>query len=125
MNWLEYDYLIASAPTQCAEDALDPAIQTRVEMTARSFCIDISDSDALLLVMADVKGLSTTDQPGRFEFKGDRLDFEVSMAEDHPSIPYRWIDGYLVAFADRCAQLSFDDDLGGRVLRCVHLPRTV
>lgn len=123
MNWLAYDYLIASAPNECAEDTLCPAIQTRTEMTACRFFIDLSDADALLLVMDDVKGLSATDQSGRFEFDGNRFKFEVSMAKRHPDIGYRWVDQYVVAFADRAAQLSFDNDLGGRLVRCIHIPR--
>jgi len=41
----------------------------------------------------------------------------------HPKIAYRWLDQYVVAFADRAAQLSFNHDLGQRVLRAIHLPR--
>jgi hypothetical protein len=125
VNWLEYDYLIASTPTQCAEDALCSAIQMRTATTAQRFFIDLSDADALLLILDAVKNVTATDLSGRFEFDGSRLDFEVLMANDHPNIVYRWVDQYVVAFADRAAQLSFDDDLGGRVLRCVHLPRAV
>jgi hypothetical protein len=124
-GWLEYDYLIASQPDQCAFPSLNIEISSRIEMLPRSQRLVISDADAVLIVLDDMKGLLPTDQSDLFDFNGNRPSLDRWMSEHHPAISYGWIDQWLVAFADRAAQLSFDDDLGQRVLRSVHLPQTV
>ncbi len=125
ITWLEYDYLIATQPDQSEFPTLNDQIMCRIEMSPRYWRIGITDADAMLIVLDDVKGLRSTDQPNLFEFDGNRPAFDKWMADRHPDIAYCWIDQYVVAFADRAAQLSFDDDLGERVLRSVHLPRTM
>jgi hypothetical protein len=82
-------------------------------------------ADALLIVMDDVKGLRLTNHPNRFDFDGNRPNFDNWMAIHHPNIGYRWIDQHLIGFASRAVQQSFNDDLGERVLRAHHLPRPV
>jgi hypothetical protein len=124
-GWLEYDYLIVSLPTECIFDLLDNAITSRVEMSPRGQWIVMAQADAILIVMNDAKGLRLTGHPDRFRLDGNRPDFDDWMSIHHPKIAYRWLDQCAVAFADRAAQLSFDHDLGQRVLRARHLPRTV
>ena len=124
IGWLAYDYIIATRPDECEFPALNSQIMSRIEMAPCRWWIGITAADAMLSVMDDVKGLGLTDQPDLFEFEGDRPDFDDWMAEHHPEIGYCWIDQYVVAFADRAAQQSFDDDLGQRVLRAAHLPQT-
>jgi hypothetical protein len=124
-GWLEYDYLIASQPTETEFPRLNEQIMSRIEMSPRAQRLVITDADAVLIVLDDVKGLLPTAQPDLFNFHGNRPDFDDWMSEHHPDIGYGWIDQWVIAFADRAAQLSFDDDLAERVLRAVHLPHTV
>lgn len=123
-GWLEYDYLIASQPDECACPSLNRQITCRIEMKPRGQWISMAEADALLIVMDDAKGLDLTNNRDLFHFDGNRPDFDGWMATHHPDIDYEWIDQYAVAFADRAAQLSFNDDLGERVMRAKHLPRT-
>jgi hypothetical protein len=122
-GWLEYDYLIASQPYDCACPSLDSRITCRIEMKPRGQWISIAESDALLIAMDDAKGLRLTSNRDLFHFEGNRPDLDDWMSGRHPEIHYEWIDQYAVAFADHAAQLSFNDDLGMRVLRARHLPR--
>lgn len=124
-GWLEYEYLIVTSPEECTFDLLDTAIASRVEMRHRNQWIVMAQADAILIVMHDAKGLRLTRHRDRFGFHGDRPGFDGWMSIHHPKIAYRWLDQYAVAFANRAAQLSFDHDLGQRVLRARHLPRTV
>lgn len=124
-GWLEYDYLIASQPDESACPSLNRRITCRIEMKPRGQWISMAEADALLIVMDGAKGLGLTSNRDLFHFQGNRPDFDDWMAGRHPHIDYEWIDQWLVAFADRAAQLSLNDDLGERVLRARHLPRTV
>lgn len=124
-GWLEYDYIIASQPDECACPSLNRQITRRIEMKPRGQWISMAEADALLIVMDGAKGLRLTGNSDLFAFNGNRPDFDDWMMKHHPEIDYEWIDQYAVAFADRAAQLSFNDDLGVRVLRSRHLPRTV
>jgi len=124
-GWLEYDYIIASQPDECACPPLNRRITCRIEMKPRGQWISMAEADALLIVMDGATGLALTTNNDLFHFTGNRPNFDGWMAQRHPHIDYEWIDQYAVAFADRAAQLSFDDDLGVRVLRSRHLPRTV
>lgn len=123
-GWLEYDYLIASQPDECACSSLNRQITCRIEMAPRGQWISMAEADALLIVMDDAKGLGLTSHGDLFHFEDNRPDFDDWMTTHHPEIDYEWIDRYAVAFADRAAQLSFNDDLGERVLRARHVPRT-
>lgn len=125
IDWLEYDYLIVTQPNECPCPSLARQITSRIEMKPRGQWIIMGAADALLIVMDDAKGLLLTNHPDRFGFDGNRPDFDAWMAIHHPNVAYRWLDQALVAFADRAAQLSFNDDLRQRVLRAKHLPRTV
>ena len=124
-DWLEYDYLIVSQPTECIFGLLGDTIMSRVEMSPRGQWIVMAQADAILIVMNDAKGLRLTNHRDRFGFHGNRPDFDDWMSIHHPKIAYRWLDQCAVAFADRAVQLSFEHDLGQRVLRARHLPRTV
>lgn len=124
-GWFEYEYLIASRPDECTCPSLARQIRSRIEMKPRGQWIVMAQADALLIVMDDAKGLLLTNHPDRFGFDGNRPDFDTWMAIHHPNVAYRWLDQALVAFADRAAQLSFNDDLGQRVLRAKPLPRPV
>lgn len=123
-GWLEYDYLIVSQPDECVFDLLSETITSKTEMSARGQWIVMAQADAMLIVLNDAKGLRLTDHPDRYGFDGNRTDFDDRMAKHHPNIAYRWLDQFLVAFADRATQLSFEHDVGQRVLRSNHLPRT-
>ena len=94
-------------------------------MKPRGQWISMAEADALLIVMDGATGLGLTNNRDLFHFTGNRPNFDDWMAARHPEIDYEWIDQWLVAFADRAAQLSFDDNLDVRVLRSRHLPRTV
>lgn len=122
-GWLQYEYVIATQPDQSEFPALNDNIMSRIQMTACGSRLGMSDADALIVVMDDPQRLRSTGYDDVFGFDGDRLDFNIWMAERHPDIGYCWIDQWVVAFADRAAQLSFDHDFGERVLRSVHLPR--
>jgi hypothetical protein len=124
-GWLEYDYLIASQPNECACPSLNRQITCRIEMKPRGQWLNIAEADALLIVMDGAKGLGLTSHSDLFSFVGNRPNFDGWMSANHPQIDYEWIDQYAAAFADRAAQLSLNDDLGQRVLRAKHLPRTV
>ncbi|WP_374379436.1 hypothetical protein [Dongia sp.] len=124
-HWLEYDYLIVSQPDECVFDLLGAAIMSRVQMSPRSQWIVMAQADAMLVVLNDAKGLRLTDHPDRYGFDGNRPDFDDWMTVHFPKIAYRWLDQCVVAIADRAAQLSFDRDLGQRVLRAKHIPHTV
>ena len=124
-HWLEYDYFIATLPDQCELPALNDRIMSRIEMSPRRWWIGITDADATLIALDDMTGLRSTTKPDLFEFDGNRPHFDGWMAAHHPDIGYCWLDQYVVAFADRAAQLSFNDDLGERILRCAYLPRAV
>jgi len=124
-GWLEYGYLILSRPEECPFPSLPNQIVSRIEMSPRDQWLIMSAANAMLIVLNDAKGLLLTDHPNRFGFDGNRPDFDDWMAAHHPKIAYRWLDQWVIAFADRAAQLSFNDDLGERVLRAMHLPRTV
>lgn len=125
IQWRHFDYLIASAPGECPLDIGDTTIMNRVEMSPRDQWLVISEADALLIVMDDAQGLKPTSQADVFEFSGNRLNFDNWMAAQHPSIAYEWLDRFIVAFADRGAQASFDNDLAQRGLRADHLACTV
>jgi hypothetical protein len=122
-DWLDYDYLIETQPGESEFPALNDEIMCRIEMSPRHFFIAITDNDALLIKMDDAVGLRMTKHSDLFEFDGNRLNFDDWMAKDHPDIGYCWVDQYVIGFADRAAQLAFNNDLGDRVLRSVHLPR--
>ncbi len=124
-GWLEYEYLIASQHDECPCPSLARQITSRIEMSPRGQWIVMAQANAMLIVLNDAKGLRPTDHPDRFGFDGDRPDFDHWMSIHHPNVAFEWVDQYVVAFADRAAQLSFNDDLGERVLRAKHLPRTV
>jgi hypothetical protein len=124
-GWLEYDYLITSKPHESEFPDLHADIASRIEMAPRCWRLSMTDADAVLIVLDDMKGLIPTGQADLFEFDGNRPDFDGWMTEHHPQIDYCWIDQFCVAFHDRAAQLSFNDDLAERVIRSVHLPRTV
>lgn len=124
IGWLEYDYLVTSRPDECPCPSLPRPIMSRIEMSPRGQWIVMAEADALLIVMNDAQGLRPTNHPDRFGFEGNRPDLDDWMSIQHPDIAYAWLDQYVVAFADRAAQLSFNDDLGQRVLRAKHLPRT-
>jgi hypothetical protein len=121
-GWLEYDYLIASQPAESACPSLNRRITCRIEMKPRGQWISMAEADALLIVMDGATGLALTTNNDLFHFNGNRPNFDDWMKKRHPHIDYEWIDQHAVAFADRAAQLSFDDDLGVRVLRSRHLP---
>lgn len=123
-GWLEYDYLIASQPDEYPCPSLTGPIMSRIEMSPRGQWLSMAEADALLIVMDGAKGLVMTSHRDLFRFVGNRPDFDDWMAAHHPEIDHEWIDQYVVAFADRAAQLSFNDDLGERVLRAAHLART-
>jgi len=125
-RWLEYEYVVATQSNQCEFPALNDLIMRRIEMSPRRWWIGIADADAILITLDDMAGLRSTDTPDLFEFDGNRPYFDRRMAKHHPHIGYCWLDQYVIAFADRAAQLSFNDDLGEeRVLRCAYLPRAV
>lgn len=124
IGWLEYGYIIVSRPDEDLCLSLPDEIASRIEMSPRDQWLVMSENDALVIVMDDAKGVTVTPHPNRFGFDGNRPDFDDWMAEHHPEIAYRWLDQWVVAFADRAAQTSFNDDLGERVLRAIHLPRT-
>jgi len=124
-GWRDFDYLIASAPDECPFGMIASASPSRIEMSPRGQWLFMAEADALLIVMDDVQGLSLTGSADLFEFTGNRPNFDDRMAARHSDIAYCWVDQFAVGFADRGAQLSFDDDLGERVLRFAHLSRTV
>jgi hypothetical protein len=124
-GWLEYGYLIVSRPDEHPCPSLPSQITRRIEMSPRSQWLIMSGADAMLIVLNGATGLLLTDHPNRYGFNGNRPDFDDWMSAHHPEIAYRWLDQWVVAFADRAAQLSFNDDLGERVLRSMHLPRSV
>lgn len=116
----DFEYLIASAPDECPSDsAADPML---IEMSPRGQWLMMADADALLIAMDDAQGLKPTAGADLFEFTGNRPNFDDWMAAHHPDISYVWLDQFAVGFADRATQLSFDNDLGKRVLRSAHLP---
>lgn len=125
IGWLEYGYVIVSRPDEDLCPSLPDEIASRIEMSPRDQWLVMSETDAMLIVLDGEKGLSLTGHPHRFGFDGNRPDFDDWMSAHHPDIAYRWLDQWVVAFADRAAQASFNDDLGKRVLRALHLPRTV
>ena len=123
-GWLEYDYLIASQPDERLCPSLTRQIMSRIEMKPRGQWLNMAEADAVLIVMDGARGLVPTRHSDVFDFVGNRPDFDDWMSIHHPEIDYEWVDQFLVAFADRAAQLSFNDDLGERVLRSAHLART-
>jgi len=123
-GWLEYDYLIASQPDERPCPSLARQTMDRIEMAPRGQWLNMAEADALLIVMDGATGLVMTRQSDLFDFVGNRPNFDGWMSIQHPEIDYEWIDQFLVAFADRAAQLSFNDDLGQRILRSTHLART-
>jgi hypothetical protein len=122
-GWRDFNYLIASAPNECPFDFPDSAIGSRIEMSPRGHWLVMKDADALLIVMDDAEGLKPTASDGLFEFTGNRPNFDEWMTGCHPDIDYRWLDQFVVAFADRACRASFNDDLGQRVLRAAPLPQ--
>lgn len=122
-GWHDFDYLITSAPHECPFD-IDDGAMGRVEMSPRGQWLLMHDVDALFIVMDDAQGLKPTNSADLFEFTGNRPNFDDWMAARHPDLDYIWLDQFAVGFVDPAAQLSFNDDLGERVLRAIHFPRT-
>jgi hypothetical protein len=123
-RWRDFEYLVFSAPYECAFDLRDPSILLRTDLSPRHDWIVMANADALLIVMDDAEGLLPNGDHV-FQFDGDRFHFDQWMSAHHSDVPYLWVDQLVVAFPDRAAQQSFDDDLGERLLRSTHLPRTV
>ena len=107
-NWLEYDYLIKCDPNIDIFEGLNSNIFNRVEMSPRA-----------------VYKISAEENYVPLNFDGDRLAHDTEMTKLNLTKSYFWVDQYVIAFADRAAQLTFDEGLGDQLLRCVHLPRTV
>jgi hypothetical protein len=122
-GWRDFHYLITSAPHECPFDIGDSTILSRIEMCPRGQWLLMNDADALLIVMDDARGLKPTGSANLFEFTGSRPNLDQWMSAQHPDIGYIWLDQFVVAFADRAAQLSFDHDLGERLLWSARLPR--
>ncbi|OHB29776.1 MAG: hypothetical protein A2790_07720 [Phenylobacterium sp. RIFCSPHIGHO2_01_FULL_69_31] len=122
-GWQNFDYVITSAPNQCPFEIANSGIVSRVEMSPRTQWIAMADADALLIVLNDAQGLEPSEHHNVFLFTDNRPNFDGWMAAHHRGISYVWLDQFVVAFADRAARLSFNDDLGERVLRAAPLPR--
>lgn len=122
-RWLEYDYLIVSQPREYEFPALTSGIMGRIEMSPRGQWFMAAEADAMIIVLKNGKGLSSTRHPDCFAFDGSRPTFEAWISRHHPQAAYAWLDQYVIAFADRAAQLSFNGALGWRVLRSAHMPR--
>lgn len=43
----------------------------------------------------------------------------------HPSISYRWIEQFAIAFSDAAAQIVLEGNLGARLLRVLPIPATI
>ncbi len=124
IDWLAYDYIVATPPHQSECPDLNSQTMRRIEMSPRGWWIGITAADATLIGLDGMTGLALTAQPDLFEFSGNRPNFDHWMAENHPDIGYCWIDQYAAAFADRVSQAAFDHGLGPRLLRSTHLPAT-
>ncbi len=120
-GWLEYDYVIASEPSQYEFPSLNGLIMSRIEMRPHHCLLHISPADACLIVLDDAQRPQCTADDHLYRLDGNRPDFDDWMAEHHPQIAYHWLDQWVVAFSDRAAQLSFDHDLGQRIVRSVYL----
>jgi len=120
-GWLEYDYVIVSSPGRNEFPALTENIMSRIEMRPCRWLLHISPADACMIVCDDLKGLSRMVDDEFYEFEGNRPNFDNWMVTNHPEVAYSWLDQWVIAFADRAAQLSFNDGLGERIARSVYL----
>lgn len=122
-GWLEYDYLIISRPTQHPLPAMRSEIVRRIELAPRSQWLAIAEADAMLVILADGKGLGSTGHPDCFGFDGSRPAFDTWMSRRLPNVSYCWLDQYVAAFADRAAQESFNAAMGKRLLRFTQMEK--
>jgi hypothetical protein len=116
MAWANFHYLIASAPDEDPFD-LHNVRPARIEMSPRGEWIIMAEVDACMIVVGGAHGLAMTNQANRFSLQGSRPNFDHWMTCIFPQVAYRWLDEFVVSFADDHTRQAFNTELGGRVVR--------
>jgi hypothetical protein len=114
-DWRDFHYLIASAPEEDPFD-LHNVRPARIEMSPRGEWIIMADVDACVAVLGGAQGLAMTNQANRFSFQGNRPNFDGWMASYYPEVAYRWLDEFVISFADNHTRQAFETELGNRVI---------
>jgi hypothetical protein len=120
-DWRHFHYLIDSAPNEDPFD-LHNVRASRIEMSPRGAWIIMADADACMIVVGGAQGMVMTTQANGYGFQGNRPNFDNWMARNFPEVAYRWLDEFVISFADQPTRQAFNAELGARVVRHTHLP---
>jgi len=124
-GWLDFMYVIKSAPNDCAFEAVgEDAMSDRTIIAPRGLWVAINDSDAMIVAM-DVGGFHAAGEDGLYEFTGDRPELDEWVAKHYPQISYFWIDRCCVGFTDATAKTSFEAQLGKRVIAATPVSNSI